>query len=217
MKLPIVIGPIEPNGNTLEGIFNEIKTKYSISNPIKSRIVVPSASSNCYNSDPNTLVLWNYQYWLSNISDEIPYAQLHFPGRKLQITSYSLRGVTGTENGYYYQKKWKVEGFNEGEEEDKNKWDILAENTSSEGDFCGTGYSCKSQSIATFSTKKTRKAYSYFRWTALEPSHSNYLRFATSAIEVYGTLFLSKLTCTHNRCIYGQSTRFVYLYVLIIS
>ena len=216
MGLPLVIGPIEPKGNTLEGIFDEIKTKYNISNPVEKGIVIPSASSTGFGTI-NTIILWDSEAWANKLGDEIPYAQIHFLGKKLQITSYSLRGVYSSSMSYYYSKKWKVEGFNDGEEGDKDKWDVLAENTSSEGDFCGTGYSCSSQSIATFSTKKSSKRYSYLRWTALEASETGYLRFATSAIEVYGTLYTSKTNiCTHPRLTCSKRTFIVYLLVSTI-
>ena len=190
MTIPHIIH-VESKGNYLSGIINEIKTKYNFSNPIKNGMIIPTSSKEEL-GDVGTVVLWNENVFRTRLEGDNIYVQLMFPNRYLFINAYSLRGIYDEEHyNRDYAKKWRVEGFNVGEEDDRRKWTLLAENTSSEGDYCGTGMYCQSLNIATFTTKRINRGFRYIRWTATASSNpGSYLNFATSGIDVYGKLIL---------------------------
>ena len=214
MSLPKVIGPVYPN-NDLSGIIYQIKNVYNIANPISNNIVVPS-SSKITVGVIETMIMWNadcFQTFL--VRGQNVYFQLEFPNRYIYPTAYSIRGVPSS-YGRYYAAKWKVEGFNFGEEEDKNQWKLLAENTSSEGDYCGHNIVCDGKKIATFPIPKTNKGFRYIRFTPLESSGDDeYMHFTSSGIDIFGTLrTYSNLPCTYNICNAKSSSSFN-LFVMI--
>ena len=197
MVIPSVIGPIDSGGNPPDGIINAIRNTYSISNPITEGIVVPTASSTQYGTVGN-VVMWNSTLW-STPQMTNPYLQLEFPKRLLFITGYSLKGHAG--NSYCYQKSWRVEGFNKGEEEYPSKWTLISQNTAAEKNFCGCSTKCNSKAIVTYKTAQQSKGFQYIRWTAESTYCSaSSVRFLTAGIEVYGKLTTSsgekKKICT---------------------
>ena len=222
MTLPSVIGPINSKGNPPDGLINEIKTKYSIANPITAGIVTPTASATQKGS-VDTVILWDSFNWYTSI-DSGSYLQLFFPKRYIFLSGYSLRGIA---DGFHYQKKWRVEGFNIGEENDKDKWTLLARNTSTERSFCNNNgcnnNGCQSTSIATYSIPQINKAFQYIRWTYEEPSCSGYERIATSGVELYGTLSSvatisrKKNLCTQRACLLYRSNMFVIMTFILIN
>lgn len=218
MTLPNVIGPINPNGNTLSGIINEIKNKYGFKDPISSKFVIPN-SSYVNPGNVETVVLWNANTFRTRLkSSEDVFVELWFPNRYLYITAYSLQGIS--DNTIYYQKEWKVEGYNQGEENVRSKWVLLAENTSSQGDFCGTGAYCSGKKIATFTTKKVNKGFQYIRFTGTQNSYEDgFLTFAASAIDVYGTLTSKyKKLCSQRVCVnYRSKTLLLFMLFAIKS
>ena len=209
MSLPSTIGPINPNGNTLCGIVNHLREQYSISDPVESRIIVPNASST-NQGNINTTLMHTNSVWNTK-SDSPPYYQLQFPGRYLYPIGYSLQGVTQSNVKWCYSKRWRVEGFNPGEENDPSKWDLLARNSSSEQNFCLQQTGCQTLSISTYNMKKPKKGYQYIRWTSEELSCAAVTnRFTTSGVDVYGTLSTIQRrgdlrTCVRNTKIYSKN------------
>ena len=186
----LTIGPIQPTEGKLNGIFYHLVNTYNYTNPIESGFVIPSAS-NEYNGNVNDTVLWNtdiFRTRLSNGNDV--YLQFKFPGSFLYPSGYSIRGVTSAKN-YYYQSEWTLYGFNEGEESDSNKWDVIVQNTSSETNFCGGNNYCDGKTVYTYTFKQTNKGYRYIRWKDTKSTTSD-LIFATSGIDVFGTLTTSR-------------------------
>ena len=115
------------------------------------------------------------------------------------LSGYSLRGT----NNYFYSKKWRVEGFNEDEENDKTKWALLARNTSSERNYCNNvANNCGSTAYATYSVDLLNKGFQYIRFTGEEASDGggSSCRFGTSAIELYGILSKTGIKRTKNLC-----------------
>ena len=127
MILPNIISVTRSDSHSLSGIINEIVNTYNIKDPISSKIVIPS-SSNVVDGDVKTLVLWDSFLWRAAHGKEV-YFQLKFPKRYIIPIAYSLRGILSPIERCY-AKRWVIYGFNKGEENDRNKWDVLAENTS---------------------------------------------------------------------------------------
>ena len=195
------IGPINPAGNNLKGIIYELSNTHGITNPIEKNIIVPSSSTTT-SGNINSTVLWNTDFWRTLLAgNSNVYLQFKFPGRYLYPTGYSFRGVAPS-GSYWYQTSWIVYGFNEGEENDVNKWDILAINTSYEQNFCGGAENCNGKVVATYSIKPTNKGYRYIRWKDLDSSIWNNQIITASAVEIFGTLttsaklFKLKSVCT---------------------
>ena len=186
MSIPDKIGPINPSGNSLSGIINHLKEQYSINNPREKGIVVPTASST-YQGSIDTVVTHGSSVWIT-AHDSPPYLQLQFPGRYLFPVGYSLRGVKAG-NTWCYSKRWRLEGFNPGEENDTSKWDLLARNSSLEQNFCLNEAECQTLNVSTYNMRPTRKGYQYIRWTGEEMACKEIkFRFSTSGVDVYGTL-----------------------------
>ena len=216
MTLPNVIGATQRDNSSLSGIIYEIVNTYKIKDPISSKIVIPSASSNT-DGNVRTLVLWDSFLWrtVKTIGVE-PYFQLKFPKRYVIPTAYSLRGIL-SETERCYTRKWVIYGFNKGEENDRSKWDVLAENTSDEHSFCGTSIYCNTDEVYTYQMKPTSKGYNYIRLTALESSCGtrwNNVHLATSGVDIYGTLVKpSKITCRIKR----SFNRMVILFITLAT
>lgn len=212
MSLPKVIGPVTPKDGLLSIIY-ELKNTYEIADPISKNIVIPS-SSKVNQGNIESMINWNAEVFQTGLKKgENVYFQLAFLSRYLFPTAYSIRGVPSNLNRFY-ATKWKVEGFNFGEEEDEKKWVLLAENNSSEGDFCGTGKNCNGKKVATFRTKETKKGFRYIRFTSLDTSGDDgTIHFTSSGVDVYGTLrTASNLPCTCN----GKSSQNFLLFVAFI-
>ena len=184
---------VEPNGNALNGIIYEIKSRYD-PNPITSGVIKPSSEGTDSSSETdisNTIVEWEKSCWLSLTSSQKPFYQVYFPKRWIQITGYSLRGCSK----WAYPKKWKVYGFNEENKNDQSKWDELGDNVSTSSqpycytnsDTCTTNYA-----VGTFTTKKMNKFYQYIRFVSTQSSQTTYPRFVLSGLDVFGTLSLTK-------------------------
>ena len=176
MTLPDIIRRISSNGSPPDGLINAIKTVYKITNPLTSGIIKLDASST-YSGNVETVVLWNSDKWMTN-SEVGSFVQMKFPKRFVFLSGYSL-------------KKWRVEGFNEGEENDPSKWTLIARNESDQRNFCGNhdGGNCRSADFATYSTNIINKGFQYIRLTGEESSAGGTsCRFSTAAIELYGIL-----------------------------
>ena len=221
MTLPDVIKYTSSNGNPPDGLINAIKTVYGIENPLTAEIIKLDKSST-YKGNIETVVLWN-SGWRTNTEVD-SYVQLQFPKRFVFLSGYSLKG-----SGGFYSKKWRVEGFNQGEENDKSKWILLARNTSTERGFCGNeGSNCGSYSFVTYCVNLLNKGFQYIRWTGESSSNdgSSSCRFSVGGIELYGTLSTvnslakrkTRNFCTYRACLIYVSSSFVlftYIFVAI--
>lgn len=189
MPLPGSIIVQKSKGNPPDGIINEIRTKYGISNPIDAGIVIPTASSTqaSYGSI-ETVVLWNSFGWDTN-KESAPYLQICFPNRYVFASSYSIRGINRID---YYQKAWSVHGFNANEESVESKWMKLAQHNANETNFCGGLNYCASTAVSSYSIKSLNKGFQCIRWTGIESSEpSSNFRFVASGVELYGALSTS--------------------------
>ena len=131
-----------------------------------------------------------------------PYFQLEFPKSFLFLSGYSMKGIIRSGENTCYQKSWRIEGFNKGEESDTSKWKLIGRNSSSEDNFCGSTQWCTSSDIATYKLTQQTTGFNFIRWTAESTyciSISN-TRFVTAGIEVYGKLTTAsgnkKIVCT---------------------
>ena len=219
MDLPDTIKYLSSKGSPPDGLINAIKNVYHISNPLTSGIINLSPSSTD-SGNVQTVVLWNSNLWQTK-REEGPYVQFRFPERFVFLSGYSLKG----NDGGYYSKKWRVDGFNEGEENNKTKWTLLARNTSAEKSYCGRGdYNCGSTAYATYSIKSQYKGFQYIRFTGEEASNGggSSCKFATSAIELYGILSKTEIRAevfkTHKtRLIYISNYIIMFFYTLVCS
>ena len=205
MVLPNSISSIKTKDNELKGIIYQIINKYNIANPLTNNIIELN-SSITQNGDRNTVVLWN-QYWQTFLKkpNEV-FIQMKFPGRYLFPSGYSMKG---TEIGRHYAKKWSLQGFNEGDENNRNNWELLNENTAAEGGYCKNVEVCVTGDVASYSVSQRTKGYRYLRWTSIESSTSNGdIHFATSEIEIYGVLSSNKsfFKCIFTRKSFHHST-----------
>ena len=200
-SLPNTIGPINIVDNSLNGIIYELKNKYFIENPL-SEHVIELSSTNTYMGNVETVVLWNYDTWQTFLKapNEV-FVQMKFPGRYLYPTGYSIRGVT--DQTRHYATRWIIHGFNEGDEEGRDNWDILSENSTSKVSFCGSSESCNGKkNIASYTIKHTSKGYRYIRWTptAISCPSSGNIAVTTSGMDIYGMLSKSSKLRIERQC-----------------
>ena len=93
-----------------------------------------------------------------------------------------------------FAKTWNVYGIFEGDENNEEKWDLLGTNNTSESTYCTTTNSfgcCIDNNIGTFTLKPmpSNLGYKHIRWRSEVGSGCGSEHwFATSAIDVYGTL-----------------------------
>jgi hypothetical protein len=166
------------------GIISKIK-KYS-NNPIADNIVVPSAVTTPY-GNCNYTVNWDGDF--ATMEGSNAYLIIQFPGKYLFPTHYTIRGVKT--NYWAYPKTWKVFGYNKGEENDSNRWTLLAFNESTVNTYCGNETRCITTRRSTiFSMIPTNKGFEYIRFVAITCS-GTYLHFTTSGIEFFGILSVS--------------------------
>ena len=222
MRIPAIIGPIETSGDDLKGIIYEIKNKYHIANPIKSKIVVAKANGNTENT-PDLTVLWDKNSWQSSSLD-YPWLQISFPKSLIVPTAYSIRGVIGASGGRCFATKWDVYGIYSDKENDNSTWIKLATNIYSETKFCNNfGISaCRDLSVGTYDLKtiNSSKGFRYVRFVLKESSThyecvTNHY-FATSGVDFYGTLYTF-----YNHCSYSRKQRnnifFILLFIMVNS
>lgn len=215
MGLPYGIYSNKPEGNSLRGIIYQIVNKYGIKNPLTSKIIELD-SPTTKGGELETIVLWNNDCWKTYIEKpNEAYVQMKFPGRFLFPSAYSIRG---TNVSSHYAKSWDVFGFNEGDEENRNNWELLAKHTAAEGNFCDNIKLCNTKAIATYMISQRTKGFRYIRWSATESSTSNIdNHFATSGIEVYGLLSKSEEFCLKRlTCKSKQSHAFSFLMLFIL-
>lgn len=188
------IGPIDPKGDSLTGIIYTLVNTWNVSNPIEKNIIIPSSSTTT-NGNINDTILWNTNMWRSYLlKGNDVFLQFEFPNGFIYPTGYSIRGILPSDT-HVYQEEWTLFGFNDGEENDVSKWDILAQNSSSEKNFCGGNYYCTSGlQVYTYLINPTSKGFRYLRWkdTACQ-STLGYLAFAASGVDIYGTLVTTRL------------------------
>ena len=137
LKAPLV------SKNALNGIIYKIKNELKL-DPIIENIIIPS-SVNDIEGTCATLIYWNESLFDAGNHTKYanPWFQLSFPQSYIFPTAFSMRGVSG---GYYFPFSWEVLGIPEDEENDENKWDLLATNNFEESTYCTTkgssGASC---------------------------------------------------------------------------
>lgn len=196
MKVTKVESPLV-TPNELNGIIYKLKNDLKI-DPIKGKHVVPSSIKDGIGT-ASILVNWDsLEYNAVGSETDLPWVQLSFPKGYIFPTAYSMRGVYKDENtGYIFATSWDVFGIKEGDEKDENKWELLATNTSSESTYCEKtfyfifgGYFCQDNRTGTFTLKpiQSTEGFKHIRWR-LKTSSCNDFAFATSGIDVYGTLF----------------------------
>ena len=221
MGLPKIIGPIYPSGSELKGIIYEIKQKYGITDPIKSNIVLASSNGNNENTH-DVVVLWNKNSWQSKAAEN-PWVQLDFPKNYIRPTAYSMRGVKPNDQRCF-ATKWDVFGICEGDEKYSAKWIKLASNSSSETDFCKITIqnACFDIRVGTYNIGqiKSNKRFKHIRFVLTDTCNNpacvgtNNHNFATSGIDVYGTLYASSRPNSF-RCSQKGSTIIAVLFILI--
>ena len=180
IALPNVLGPILPKGDTLDGIFSEIKKKYS-SDPIEDGIVSLNATTSKGNL--NYIIQWDGD-WASEIGSN--YLEIYFPNHFLFPSYYSLKSP---KSDFYYQKEWIVYGFTDDTKSDKKQWSKIHEGISSENVFCGTETTCNGEKTNTFqmNTFFPPKGFKYIRFETTVGSNEN-VHFVSSGIDFYGFL-----------------------------
>ena len=105
-----------------------------------------------------------------------------------------MRGSCDSTRFPCFAKTWNVYGIFEGDENNEEKWDLLGTNNTSESTYCTTTYNecCADNNIGTFTLKPmpSNKGYKHIRWRSEVASCSSGTShwFATSGIDVYGTL-----------------------------
>ena len=191
MKVTKVESPLV-TPNELNGIIYKLKNDLKI-DPIKGKHVVPSSIKDCIGT-ASILVNWDSLVYVAKGSaTDLPWVQLSFPKGYIFPTAYSMRGVYKENSGYRFATSWDVFGIKEGEEKDENKWELLATNTSSESTYCNqlssTG-NCRDNKTGTFTLEpiQSTEGFKHLRWRMNTTSFSNSYYFATSGIDVYGTL-----------------------------
>ena len=210
MGLPNIL-VIHYKDEPLEGIVKKIKNTYE--DPIKSNIIIPNSTQNRFAY--SNLVAWEYFSSAGGFSNA--YVYFRFPRRLLFPTHYTL---TGTDiSGKYYQKKWKVYGYNAGEENDDTKWTLLAEHESTVDTFCGVELFCSTEKRSTtYQVTPIDKGFEYIRFQATEVYDSSKVFFITSATDFFGTLVNKRFL--YNRSVYRKCTiheALSYIRYLIIS
>ena len=215
--LPKVIGPINPSGSDLKGIIYEIKEKYGITNPVKRKIVLANSSGNKENTH-DAVILWDKKSWQSAPANN-PWIQLDFPKGFIQPTAYSIRGVKPFDQRCF-AKTWDVFGIYNNDENNKTKWIKLASNKSSETNFCKNTVknACFDFSVGTYNLEsmKSSKGFRHIRFVLTETVENEFCigennhYFATSGIDIYGTLYTFYSPCTI------ANTRRSYLFFLRI-
>ena len=178
--------------NQLDGIISKLKN--SGISPIDDNYVVPSAKKDNQGSN-KTLVLWDsLLYQAGNGAKIDSWVQLSFPKGLIYPTAYSMRGSYGSSWWPCFAKTRNVYGIFEGDENNEEKWDLLGTNNTSESTYCNSASSyeyCADNNIGTFTLKPmpSNKGYKHIRWRSEVAScGGNFHYFATSGIDVYGTL-----------------------------
>ena len=220
MKIPDIVGPIEPSGDDLKGIIYEIKNKYHVVNPIKSKVIVAKTNGNNENTVDAT-VLWNKNSWQSSNLD-FPWLQISFPKSLIVPTAYSIRGVNATSGGRCFAAKWDVYGIYSDKENDNSTWIKLATNSYSETLFCRDliGGACKDFHVGTYNlgTIKSSKGFRHIRFVLNEScAHSACKEkhyFATSGVDLYGTLYSFNSHCSYS-IKQTNNIMFILLYMMI--
>ena len=184
MTLPDPIGPILPEGNSMDGLISKIRE--IIHDPVSSGIVTATTSGQSVLRNSNDTILSSETTEWSSTSTANAYIQFDFHEHFVFPTHYSFRG----RSGYTYARSWYFYGFNGGEETDNSKWFLLGDNTSEGTNYCEPldGYYCGNYNIGTFTVIPSNKGFRYFRWILKQCSSSSYDYIALRGIELFGTL-----------------------------
>ena len=182
--------------NELNGIIYKLKQK----NKISKKYIIPSASAINQKFSAHRLITWDTYVFQTAAGTEtdLPWIQLSFPRGFIYPTAYSMRGTYEKAAARQFATSWYVFGIHEGDENDESKWDLLAMNLSSESTFCNRVWhngNCNDTRVGTFDLKPltSYKGYRSLRWRLKTPSNAGSYYFATSGIDVYGTLYFDNI------------------------
>ena len=204
MKIIKVESPLVTE-NELNGIIYKLRNDLNV-DPIKAKYVVPSSIKDCAGT-ASIIVNWDSSvYQAVGDSSNFPWIQLSFPKGYIFPTAYSMREVYREFSLFTFATSWDVFGIKEGYEKDENSWELLATNNLNESTYCtgSSHFGCNDNRTGTFTLKQTKSAegFKHLRWK-LKTSCNDYYCFATSGIDVYGTLVnvpkILKFT-VHCRC-----------------
>ena len=187
MTLPDQIGPIFPDGNSMNGIISMIRG--IIPDPISAGIVTATAN-HVGSGEINNMILSSASTYWQSYSSPDSYIQFDFHDRYLFPTHYSFRGFSGTN----YARSWYLYGFNSGEESDVSKWFLLGNDTSEGSSYCeplSSGLYCGNNNIGTFSVRPTIDGFRYFRWVLSQCSNPSRNQISIRGIELFGFLSLN--------------------------
>ena len=211
----------KPQGHDLKGIIYKIVNSLGVSDPIASNLVVPAASGT-YAGNVSTLVLWDLKSFQTAGTTGKPWVQLEFPKRYIFPSAYSMRGIAPGENGGCFANKWKVYGIYEGDIDVPDYWVALGINDTTEAPYCNKisiYNNCNDFNVGTFTMRRIslEKGFRYIRWV-FESSISNCGQmhyFATSALDVYGTLSDKKILKKRVSC--RNSNRATLLNIILFN
>lgn len=182
--------------NELNGIIYKLKTEFGIK-PIEDEYVIPTSNGDSGWGVVDNIVNWDSLVYTtaSGSSSNPPWVQLTFTKGYIFPNAYSMRGVYTSSTAFNFANSWNVYGIHEGDESNDNKWDLLGVNDTSESTFCNTLHNkvyCDDSRVGTFTLKPMPSSVGYkaMRWK-YKTSPSNTYIFATSGIDVYGTLSIS--------------------------
>ena len=217
MELIDTVGPIKTEKDQLNGIFNYIKKKIGVNDLESTGIVTLSSSGTSYGKLKN-IISWDGVAWASTFSSD-SWFEITFPNHFVLPHSYSMGAPyfcteTGT-GSYYYQKEWKVYGYNDWD--DENQWTLIGDHDNSNG-FCkNAGTSCREDTTTTFYLQRNNKWFKHIRWVLVTPSYFRGPRMTTGGIEIYGALsktpFDVMCYCSCNRRT-GFSSCFCTIFIL---
>lgn len=213
--MKISIHQQKTNENELTGIIWKLKNEYNISNPISSRLVVPS-SSLVTQGKLSTLVLWDRTYLQVMETNNVSWVQLSFPNSLIFPSAYSLRGVMKNDTVYplCFSKAWNVFGILE----KGKKKELISSNSVNESQYCAqSSGNCYDLLVGSFDINKniSDKGYTAIRWetTELGGTCTKYF-FSASAIDVYGVLVPRYSICSMKR-LQGNGKSFTFIMILI--
>ena len=188
MSLPDIIGPISPNGNSMEGIIHFIRQ--IVPNPISSGIVKATSSGSYLTTNVNDTILSSDTTEWASYDNPDSFIQFDFYDRFVHLTHYSFRG----RYQYTFARVWCLYGFNSGEEEDSSKWIRLDLNTSLGSPFCEPHYfdDCGNDNIGTFQIYPHTEGFRYLRWVLVVSSHPTANHISMRGIELFGTVSFNR-------------------------
>ena len=211
MYTPITV-PFSDTGEH-HGIFSKLRKTHKID--LLGKNYLNLSSSKYFDGEISTLINHGDGFYRSTSDGESTYIQIAFLRGLIYPTGYTLRGREGT---YHFAKSWYVYGIRDGDENNKERWEILGENDTTQSTYCALvspGGGCIDNRVGSFSLKpmSSSSGYKYLRWT-LKEGCCNDSKFLTLGVDVYGTLFLGPKKPRTCLCYCKNNNVYMFLFLL---